>query len=86
MNQRIYSFQDVDKFVSDMIEKGYELIQLRDGVLGIGDSVLISPDAEHYNFVIREIHLNEWSSGHTIRRASKISRKLQAEIDATCTE
>lgn len=76
-----YSYEAVDEFISRLYESGYETIQLNEGTLGSGDWVLIAPNDNQYNFVIREVALNEWSSGHTIRRCSKISKKLQAEID-----
>lgn len=77
----LYTISSVEKLINDALEIGYEMVQLREGVLGVGDLVLISPDDKHYNFVVREVALNEWSSAQTIRRCRKISKALQAEID-----
>lgn len=79
--QSIYSISSTQEFISSMIEKGWDCIQLDEGVLGVGDLVLIAPDDKHYNFVIREVYLNEWSSGQTIRKCAKLSKKILKEIE-----
>lgn len=79
---KMYSCKAVDALLADLAACNYEIIQLREGVLGCGDIVAISPADHAYNFLIREVYLNPWSSAHTIRRMSKISKALQAEIDA----
>ena len=78
---KMYGPTDTDKFINHMCEKGWEAIQLNEGGVGIGDWVLIAPDDDHYHFVIREVYLNEWSSGQTVRKCSKLSKKLLKEID-----
>ena len=77
----LYGVGEIEKLIDSAIEKGYELIRLRDGVLGCGDLVLLAPDG-WWNVVVREVYINCWSSGHTVRRCRKISKRLQAEIDA----
>lgn len=77
----VYTSNSVDNFISEMEEKGWEAIHLSEGVLTSGDWALLSPDDKHYNFVIREKYLNEWSSGQTVRKCAKVSAALQAEID-----
>lgn len=77
----IYSISSVENLILDALEMGYNMVQLREGVLGLGDIVLISPDDNYYNYVIREVVLNEWSSGQTVRRCRKISKALQEEIN-----
>ena len=81
--KNLYSFSAIEQLWRETLEPlGYEWVQLRDGVLGIGDIVFIAPDNEHYHYVVREVYLNEWSSAQTIRRCSKISKAIQREIDA----
>lgn len=76
-----YDCRSTQDFINQMVEKGYEAIQISEGSLGIGDWVLLSNNERKYNFVIREVFLNEWSSAQTIRRTAKISKALQAEIE-----
>jgi len=78
---KYYTYEVVDELISKMANAGYEIVQLNEGSLGSGDWVLIAPNDTMYNFVIREVALNEWSSGHTIRRCAKLSKKVKAEID-----
>ena len=81
MSKKLYSYKAIEQFYNEKLAPlGYEWFQLREGTLGIGDAVLISPDEKHYNFVVREVYLNEWSSAHTIRRCSKISKALEREM------
>ena len=79
--QSVYSISSTQEFISSMIEKGWDCVELDEGVLGVGDLVLIAPDDKHYNFVIREVYLNEWSSGQTIRKCAKLSQKILKEIE-----
>lgn len=77
----VYTISSTEKLIGELIDKGYDLIQLSDGVLGLGDCVLIAPDDQHYNFVIREYALTSWTSRQTIQRTKRITKALQAEID-----
>lgn len=79
--QTLYTVSSTDDFIQRMYEKGYEAIQLNEGGVGIGDWVLIAPDEKHYNFVIKEVFLNAWSSAQTIRRCRRISKALQKQIE-----
>ena len=79
--QSVYSISSTQEFIDSMIKKGWDCVQLDEGVLGVGDLVLIAPDDNHYNFVIREVYLNEWSSGQTIRKCAKLSQKVLKEIE-----
>ena len=81
---KIYTIEAAQQAVEHLTNIGYEYIQLSEGVLGIGDCVLLSHDPGKYNFLIREKYLNEWSSGQTIRRFAKVSEKLEEEIERAC--
>lgn len=81
-NASLYTMRSVGELYSDLVERGWEPVTLSESVIGLGDFVLVAPDADHYNFVIREVVLNDWSSAYTVRRCAKLSKQLQAEIDA----
>ena len=70
-----------DEFISDRLYKGWNGIQLNEGGVGCGDWVLIAPTERHWNYIIREIYLNEWSSAQTIRKCKKLSQKILKEIE-----
>ena len=81
MAQKLYSYRAVEDFYNERLAPlGYEWLQIREGTLGIGDVLFVSPDEQHYHFVVREVYLNEWSSAQTIRRTAKISKAIQREI------
>lgn len=79
--QKLYTISSTDGFINSMIEKGWNGIQLNEGSLGVGDWVLIAPNERKWNFIIREVYLNAWSSAQTIRRCRKLSQKILKEIE-----
>ena len=84
---KIYGCAGTQEFIDKMVEQdGYEAVQLDEGVLGIGEWVLLSHNERKYNFHIKEKYINCWSSGQTIRRMAKISESLRSRIDdaGTC--
>ena len=79
----VYTSSAAQEFINQKVEQsGYEAIQINEGILGIGEWVLLSHDEHKYNFHIVEKCLNCWSSGQTIRRMAKISRSLQCRINS----
>jgi hypothetical protein len=70
----------MEDFISSRIERGYEAIQLNEGNLGIGDWVLIAPDETKWNYIIREVYLNMYSSAQTMRRCKQLSKNILKEI------
>ena len=79
--KNVYTLESIDNLINKCTEKGYGIETCRDGVLGYGKIVLVSPDDKHWNFVIEEVYLNSWSSAHSVRRCREISKRLQAEIE-----
>lgn len=82
----VYSISGTGELINECLDDGYELVQLREGVLGHGDLVLIAPDDNHYNFIIREVYLTAWTSGQTIQRRKNLSKAILAEIEKAQTE
>ena len=80
---KLYDMKALEKFIRDTLENGnHEYIQLQEGCLGLGKILLRAYDqTSHWNFVINEVYLNEWSSGHTFRKCGKISKQLEKEIE-----
>ena len=79
--EKYYNLESVETLLSKCTESGYEFVELKEGVLGYGHLILLSPDDAHWNFEIQEHYLNCWSSDHVIRRFRKINKTLQKEID-----
>ena len=86
------SLAQVESIMQRASDADFEFVTLLDkdgvpqeGVLGYGHMVLIAPPNTGktiwWNFEITEVYLNEWSSGHEVRRFHKIPKRLQKEID-----
>lgn len=60
-----YTLEDVDKLIDRYIEKGGEVVTIREGSLGYGITLLQGPGLK--TAIIQERYISAWSSGHTIR-------------------
>lgn len=78
---RLYGYDTIARFINDCIDAGYEYLEVSEGVLGAGHVLMLAPDG-HSGYEIRERVLNEWSSAHTVRHFTKISRRLENLIAA----
>lgn len=58
-----------------------KILQIREGVLGYGDFLLYDPAGNLKTVVVREVYLNEWSHGHTIRMYNECPKKYQKLIE-----
>ena len=61
----MYTLKAIDNLISHYLDKGGELVTVHEGSLGYGTTLLIANGLK--TAVIKEKHLNEWSSGHTVR-------------------
>ena len=77
----LYSYQDVDRLISDYTEKGGEALQLNEGTLGSGDWLLYDYRDKLKFIIINEVYLNEWSSAHKVRCYNKIPKKFQKILE-----
>ena len=73
---KMYSTNAAQQAIDFLAERGYEIITVDEGCLGLGHVICLSPDDKHYNVEIREKYLNCWSSAHTIRNFYKISGRI----------
>ena len=67
----------IDRYVN---KYGGECTELEEGVLGLGTMILHSAEGKK-TIVIKEVYLNPWSSGHTIRMYNKMPKKLEKMLD-----
>ena len=78
---KYYGYKYVDNIIAKYAQKGGMIKQLSDGVLGCEDWLLYDNRGKLKFIVIKETALNEWSSGHTIRKYCKIPKKYKAFIN-----
>lgn len=70
-----------DKLINRLInDYGYEMIQVEEGSLGLGDVAMMPPSDNCYIFLIREVYLNEWSSGHQCMKCRKLPKEWKKRI------
>lgn len=71
-----------DDFINHLIDNhGYDPVQAYEGGCGVGDWIMIPPDEKTmYYFIIREVYLNEWSSGQQYMKCRKLPKKWESRI------
>lgn len=71
-----YSIEAVENLINLYTDKGGEVVELVEGVLGYGTTVCFGDKLKFC--VIQERFENEWSSVHTIRLYNKIPKKYES--------
>ena len=78
-----YDYQEIDKLIEKLLEEGYDCIQLSEGILGSGNWICIPADSgNYYHFIIKEVYINQWQSGHTVRKCRKLSKADKALLES----
>ena len=77
----MYALCAVEGLMQRCMDLDYEFIEVAEGTLGYGHMILLSHNPDYMNVEIQERYLNEWSSGHYIRKFNKISKRIQKLID-----
>jgi len=76
---RNYDLESVDKLTNLYLNKGGQVIELIEGVLGYGTTICFG-----YNLkfcVIQEKFQTSWSSTHSIRLYNKIPKKYESLLN-----
>lgn len=81
---KYYSTSAAEQAINILADRGYEIITIDEGCLGVGHVIALAPDGKHYNVEIQEVALNCWSSGHTIRNFDKISKRIEKLLATAC--
>lgn len=71
----IYTIKACEDLMNRYLELGGEITMIEEGCLGLG-VVVCSAVGKKYA-VIKEVFLNEWSSGHVIRLYKKLPKKYE---------
>lgn len=74
----LYNYQTADKLISDYIQRDGQAHQFTEGCLGSGNWIL---SGLTNSFVIKEVFINSWSSGHKITRYKTLPKKYQFIFD-----
>lgn len=79
MKSKVYSYSGVCEAVSRLADDGYMVYEVP-GCL-VDGFICIAPDEKHWNFEFREVYLNEWSSGLSMRRFRELSQRQKDLIE-----
>lgn len=74
----LYTSKAVDQLINHYIEKGGEVTELEEGVLGHGHLLLHGAGLK--TTVVKEVYINEWSSGHKVRSYNETPKKYEKLI------
>lgn len=77
----LYTSSSVEKLIADYLAAGGQLLQIEEGTLGCGYALLYDSNEKLKFFVIKEVYINEWTSGHKVRGYNKIPEKYRVMID-----
>ena len=75
---KTYSVKAVDNLINKYIDKGGEVTEIEEGVLGHGHLVLHGAGLK--TTIIKEVYISAWSSGHKVRSYNKTPKKYQSVI------
>lgn len=73
--QTLYTTSSVGRLIAEYLDAGGQMLQMREGVLLYDDAGKLK------TYVIREVAINEWSSGHKVRGHNRMPEKYRALLD-----
>jgi hypothetical protein len=74
---RLHSLKVCESTIARYVDAGGSVTTIKEGVLGLGTVLLHSGGDLLKTIVIREVYLNEWNSGHTMRFYNKLPKKYE---------
>lgn len=78
--RKLYTSEAIQELAQYYIDNGGEVYELVEGTLGWGTTVMVRDG--WMSIVVREVYVNEWSSGHTVRRYRQLPNKYQTMLEA----
>lgn len=79
-NRNLYTSDAIQELADYFFENGGEVYELVEGTLGWGTTVMVRDG--WMSIVVKEVYVNEWSSGHTVRRYRQLPKKYQRMLEA----
>lgn len=76
-----YSCSAVKELIEEYVGRGGEAFTLEEGGVGYGLTLLYDFKNKLKTYVIKEVYLNEWSSGHTVRAYNKCPKKYKEMLE-----
>ena len=76
-----YGGNQIRTLIDMATEQGFELVPFSDTVCGLGSFLLLSPDDQHYNIIVREFYETEWTCKYTVTRRSKVPKLVWKAVE-----
>lgn len=76
---QLYGCEAVQNLIDRYFDRGGEMYEIQEGVLGYGELILYGEGLK--TTIVKEVYLNEWSSGHTIRMYNKMPKKYEMVLE-----
>ena len=77
---KFYRLGTIEGLIKKYIDSGGEVSILEEGSLGHGTSLLHNAPGKKV-IVIKEVYLNPWSSGHTVRMYNRMPKKYKKALE-----
>lgn len=81
MATTLYTISSVEKLIANYLERGGQMLQMREGVLGCGDVLLYDECGKLKTYVIHEVALNSWNSAQKVRAYNKMPEKYRKMME-----
>lgn len=78
--QAMYTLEACEELMEYYAELGGDVVTVQEGSLGLGVVVCMAEGRK--TAIIKEVYLNPWSSGHTIRLYNKTPKKYLEMVEA----
>ena len=76
----IYTPTQAEKLINKYLKfEEAEIVQINEGCLGMGDWILTAKGKK--TVIIKEVFINAWSSGQSIRMYNKTPKKYEKYLD-----
>lgn len=76
----LYTCTSIDEFIIRYIKKGGQAYCIDEGVLASGDWILFDKRGKLKSCIIKEVYINPWSSGQSLRKYRKLPEKYAKMI------
>lgn len=81
MSKKVYTIKATEEVIEKLLAMNYTIESINEGCLGLGDMVLEPPVGGLNYYIIREVYINPWSSGQSIRTCKKLSKAVLRELE-----
>lgn len=77
---KFYGLETIKGLIKKYVDLGGEVSILEEGVLGYGTLLLHNAPGKKV-IVIKEVYLDPWSSGHTVKMYNKMPKKYEEVLE-----